>query len=102
VLDRALHELALSKVERVRADIWESRTAFAISHVEVQRHAVENHKMKTRCFDHIDLRVKDMEVARKFYRKFLPQLGFVHEKPGRHYHTFYFRRRRQTVGILLL
>jgi len=36
--------------------------------------------MKTRCLDHIDLRVKDMEVARGFYRKFLPQLGFVHER----------------------
>ncbi len=30
-----------------------------------------------------------MAVARKFYRKFLPQLGFVREKPGRYYHTFY-------------
>src|SRR5206468_7188429 len=47
------------------------------------------HKMKTRCFDHIDLRVKDMKVARKFYAKFLPQLGFVRESPGRRYHTFY-------------
>ncbi|PYL06492.1 MAG: glyoxalase [Verrucomicrobia bacterium] len=37
--------------------------------------------MKTRCFDHVDLRVTDMEAARKFYRKFLPQLGFVHERP---------------------
>lgn len=55
--------------------------------------------MKTRCFDHIDLRVKDMEVARKFYAKFLPQLGFAHERhevppPGQEYmggafHTFY-------------
>ena len=45
--------------------------------------------MKTRCFDHIDLRVKDMKVARKFYAKFLPQLGFVRESPGRRYHTFY-------------
>src|SRR6266576_2159323 len=27
--------------------------------------------MKRRCFDHIDLRVKDMKVARKFYAKFL-------------------------------
>ena len=45
--------------------------------------------MKTRCFDHIDLRVKDMKVARKFYAKFLPQLGFVRESPGRKYHTFY-------------
>jgi catechol 2,3-dioxygenase-like lactoylglutathione lyase family enzyme len=45
--------------------------------------------MKTRCFDHIDLRVKDMAVARKFYEKILPQLGFVHEKPGRYFHTFF-------------
>src|SRR5262249_17446004 len=30
-----------------------------------------------------------MAAARKFYRKFLPQLGFVHEKPGRYYHIFY-------------
>ena len=45
--------------------------------------------MKTRCLDHIDLRVRDMEVARKFYRKFLPHLGFVHESPGDDFHTFY-------------
>jgi catechol 2,3-dioxygenase-like lactoylglutathione lyase family enzyme len=45
--------------------------------------------MKTRCFDHIDLRVKDMEIARRFYRKFLPQLGFVHESPGDDFHTYY-------------
>ena len=45
--------------------------------------------MKTRCLDHIDLRVKDMEVARRFYGKFLPQLGFVHESPGDDFHTFY-------------
>ena len=44
--------------------------------------------MKSRCFDHIDLRVKDMEVARKFYGKFLPELGFVHESPGDDFHTF--------------
>jgi catechol 2,3-dioxygenase-like lactoylglutathione lyase family enzyme len=55
----------------------------------LRRQAIENHKVKTRCFDHIDLRVKDMAVARKFYGKFLPQLGFVQEKPGRYYHTFY-------------
>jgi catechol 2,3-dioxygenase-like lactoylglutathione lyase family enzyme len=46
-------------------------------------------KVKTRCFDHIDLRVKDMTAARQFYKKFLPQLGFVREKPGRYFHTFY-------------
>src|SRR5215475_1363845 len=45
--------------------------------------------MKTRCFDHIDLRVKDMGVARGFYGKFLPELGFVHESPGDDFHTFY-------------
>jgi catechol 2,3-dioxygenase-like lactoylglutathione lyase family enzyme len=60
---------------------------------------VENHKVKTRCLDHIDLRVKDIEAARKFYGKFLPQLGFVHERhkpppPGKEhlgevFYTFY-------------
>lgn len=53
--------------------------------------------MKTRLFDHIDLRVKNMEAARLFYRKFLPQLGFVHERAepapteasGGDFHTFY-------------
>ena len=46
-------------------------------------------QMKTRCFDHIDLRVKDMGVAKRFYAKFLPELGFVHESPGEDFHTFY-------------
>ena len=53
--------------------------------------------MKTRCFDHIDLRVKNMEVAKNFYGQFLPQLGFVcerHEPSPRpetegDFHTFY-------------
>ena len=45
--------------------------------------------MKARCYDHIDLRVKDMDVAKKFYGKFLPQLGFNHESPGEDFHTFY-------------
>jgi catechol 2,3-dioxygenase-like lactoylglutathione lyase family enzyme len=57
--------------------------------VEVCCEPIENRDMKTRCFDHIDLRVKNMETARKFYGKFLPQLGFVHESPGGDYHSFY-------------
>ena len=32
--------------------------------IELSRDAIENHKMKTRCFDHIDLRVTNMEAAR--------------------------------------
>ena len=55
----------------------------------VRFRSIASHKMKTRCFDHIDLRVKDMEIARKFYGKFLPQLGFVHESPGDDFHTYY-------------
>jgi catechol 2,3-dioxygenase-like lactoylglutathione lyase family enzyme len=57
--------------------------------IELRPQAIENRKTKTRCFDHIDLRVKDMAAAKKFYRKFLPQLGFIHKKPGRYHHTFY-------------
>ena len=53
--------------------------------------------MKTRCFDHIDLRVKNMDVAKEFYGQFLPQLGFVRERhepaprqeAGGDFHTFY-------------
>jgi catechol 2,3-dioxygenase-like lactoylglutathione lyase family enzyme len=81
----------------VRADILiaigaqrTARPTFLRSHAfELSRHAVENRHMKTRCFDHIDLRVKDMEVARKFYGKFLPKLGFAHESPGDDFHTFF-------------
>lgn len=57
--------------------------------VELPRYAIKNHKMKTRCFDHIDLRVTNMEAATEFYAKILPQLGFVHESPGDDYYTFY-------------
>ena len=53
--------------------------------------------MRARIFDHIDLRVKDLNAAAIFYWKFLPQLGFAKEKrepapegsPGPDYHTFY-------------
>jgi catechol 2,3-dioxygenase-like lactoylglutathione lyase family enzyme len=53
--------------------------------------------MRTRLFDHIDLRVKNMASAVKFYAGFLPQLGFVHQKheppppgtAGETFHTFY-------------
>src|SRR5436309_14163961 len=73
------------------------RTDPASQTIELRREPIENHKMKTRCLDHIDLRVKDMEVARKFYGKFLPQLGFVRERhepapaevSGEDFHTFY-------------
>ncbi len=33
--------------------------------------------MKTRLFDHIDLRVKDLKRARIFYKKVLPAIGFT-------------------------
>jgi catechol 2,3-dioxygenase-like lactoylglutathione lyase family enzyme len=45
--------------------------------------------MKKRCLDHIDLRVRDMQVAREFYGKLLPDLGFIRESPGEDFHTFY-------------
>jgi catechol 2,3-dioxygenase-like lactoylglutathione lyase family enzyme len=53
--------------------------------------------MKTRLFDHIDLRVRNIDTCIKFYARFLPQLGFVREKhepppagtPGPVFHTFY-------------
>jgi len=51
--------------------------------------------MKTRYFDHIDLRVKNMEVAIQFYGQFLPQLGFVRDGTNR-------RRVRKRAAISML
>lgn len=45
--------------------------------------------MKTRILDHIDLRVKDFKRAMKFYRKFLPALGFTHDTSDDEWGTFY-------------
>ncbi|MFN2540668.1 MAG: VOC family protein [Chthoniobacterales bacterium] len=45
--------------------------------------------MKTRYFDHIDLRVSDMEEARKFYGKLLPALGFTRDRSDQEWGTFY-------------
>ncbi len=45
--------------------------------------------MKTRRFDHIDLRVKDMKAARGFYGKLLPALGFTHDRSDEEWATFY-------------
>ena len=35
--------------------------------------------MKTRYFDHIDLRVRDLKAARRFYGEVLPAIGFTLE-----------------------
>jgi catechol 2,3-dioxygenase-like lactoylglutathione lyase family enzyme len=45
--------------------------------------------MKTRRLDHIDLRVKDLKVARKFYEKLLPAVGFACERSDNEWGTFY-------------
>ena len=45
--------------------------------------------MKTRHFDHIDLRVKNFERAREFYERLLPALGFTHDRSDSDWGTFY-------------
>jgi catechol 2,3-dioxygenase-like lactoylglutathione lyase family enzyme len=45
--------------------------------------------MKTRYLDHIDLRVKDLAKARKFYEKLLPELGFTRDSSDSDWATFY-------------
>jgi catechol 2,3-dioxygenase-like lactoylglutathione lyase family enzyme len=45
--------------------------------------------MKTRHLDHIDLRVKDLATARKFYGQILPALGFTCDRSDRDWGTFY-------------
>jgi predicted lactoylglutathione lyase len=40
-------------------------------------------------FQHIDLRVTDMESARPFYSKLLPAVGFVREDSGERWRVYY-------------
>jgi predicted lactoylglutathione lyase len=45
-------------------------------------------------FQHIDLRVTDMDQARKFYSTFLPAVGFETNDPGENFHCFEDRGHR--------
>jgi catechol 2,3-dioxygenase-like lactoylglutathione lyase family enzyme len=45
--------------------------------------------MKTRFYDHIDLRVKDRARAQRFYSQVLPALGFTRENSDSEWGTFY-------------
>ncbi|HEX8280432.1 MAG TPA: VOC family protein [Chthoniobacterales bacterium] len=45
--------------------------------------------MKTRFYDHIDLRVRDMKVARRFYREVLPALGFTEKGDDGEWFSYY-------------
>jgi catechol 2,3-dioxygenase-like lactoylglutathione lyase family enzyme len=45
--------------------------------------------MKTRWLDHVDLRVKDLAAARKFYGQLLPALGFTCDRSDETWGTFY-------------
>jgi catechol 2,3-dioxygenase-like lactoylglutathione lyase family enzyme len=49
----------------------------------------EGQKLKTRRLDHIDLRVKNFKVARKFYEKLLPAIGFTCDRSDKTWATFY-------------
>jgi catechol 2,3-dioxygenase-like lactoylglutathione lyase family enzyme len=44
--------------------------------------------MSTRLFDHIDLRVKNREVAQRFYAQVLPAIGFRVDKSGEKWGLF--------------
>src|SRR3954467_10483063 len=45
--------------------------------------------MKTRLYDHIDLRVKDRARAQKFYAQVLPAIGFTVENSDSEWGAFY-------------
>ncbi|MBA3273902.1 MAG: VOC family protein [Chthoniobacterales bacterium] len=45
--------------------------------------------MTTRLFDHIDLRVRDIEVADRFYTRVLPAVGFTERHEGGEWISYY-------------
>lgn len=44
--------------------------------------------MKVRCFDHIDLRVRNRAEAQQFYAQILPALGLPHDQSGERWGAF--------------
>jgi catechol 2,3-dioxygenase-like lactoylglutathione lyase family enzyme len=52
------------------------------------RDHVKNHRMNTRLFDHIDLRIKNREAAQRFYAQVLPAIGFRVDKSGERWGLF--------------
>lgn len=44
--------------------------------------------MKTRCFDHVDLRVSNLATALPFYEQVLPAIGFSDRSTGENWITF--------------
>ena len=65
--------------------------------------------MKTRRFDHIDLRVKDMVAAQRFYGQLLPALGFsvasgddelrTYQCPGKDRRSFFALKKERIIGL---
>ena len=93
----------------VRADVLncdrraEDCAPYLRAHAQLncERDAIENHKMKTRCFDHIDLRVTNMETAGKFYGKISAAARVCSRKSGRRLLHVLCWRWRTAVGIFL-
>ena len=49
---------------------------------------MNNDCMSRRLFDHIDLRVKNREIAQRFYAQVLPAIGFKVDKSGEEWGQF--------------
>jgi predicted enzyme related to lactoylglutathione lyase len=56
--------------------------------VDKSRQPVNTHCMSKRLFDHIDLRVKNREIAQQFYAQVLPSIGFKADKSDEEYGQF--------------
>jgi catechol 2,3-dioxygenase-like lactoylglutathione lyase family enzyme len=56
--------------------------------MDKSRDAMNNAFMRTRLFDHIDLRVKNREAAQRFYAQVLPAIGFRVDKSGERWGLF--------------
>lgn len=52
------------------------------------RQPVNTQCMSQRLFDHIDLRVRNREIAQRFYAQVLPAIGFEVDKSGEEYGQF--------------
>jgi catechol 2,3-dioxygenase-like lactoylglutathione lyase family enzyme len=56
--------------------------------VDKSRQPVNTQCMSKRLFDHIDLRVRNREIAQRFYAQVLPAIGFKADKSDEEYGQF--------------
>jgi catechol 2,3-dioxygenase-like lactoylglutathione lyase family enzyme len=77
---------------------WQSHLCWRLRDSRAElKYRIPVHRVKTRVFDHIDLRVRDRVRAQKFYSQILPALGFTRDRSEEEWGAFYAGDEKQVA-----